>query len=175
MEVYLIRHTTPHIEKDVCYGQSDISLADTFEVEWQAIREILPQKIDVIFSSPLSRCRQLTIKLANHFGISFIEDARLKEMNFGEWELKRWNEIDQTKLRHWMENYKTERCPDGESYEDVIGRVKSFINDQLISARQRILLVTHAGIINGFDAIMNQQGGIDLKVGYGEIHIYKYP
>lgn len=173
MEIYLIRHTTPQIENGICYGQSDISLADTFEHEWRSIREKLPKKVDVIFSSPLSRCRQLSTKLVVHFAMPFMEDARLKEMNFGEWELKRWNEIDQNTLGYWMENYKTEKCPGGESYEDVNIRVKSFIDDLLLSPNQRILIVTHAGIIKVFDTIINRRDGMDLKVGYGDIHMCK--
>ncbi|MEM9897397.1 MAG: alpha-ribazole phosphatase, partial [Bacteroidota bacterium] len=27
MEIYLIRHTTPEISKNICYGQSDLELS----------------------------------------------------------------------------------------------------------------------------------------------------
>ena len=37
MEIYLIRHTTPKIEKGICYGQADLNVADSFEEEINVI------------------------------------------------------------------------------------------------------------------------------------------
>ena len=37
MEIYLIRHTSPLVEKGVCYGQADLALnLDLFETEYNA-------------------------------------------------------------------------------------------------------------------------------------------
>jgi len=33
MEIYLIRHTTPDVAKGICYGQTDLDVANTFEEE----------------------------------------------------------------------------------------------------------------------------------------------
>lgn len=43
MEIYLIRHTTPKIAKEICYGQSDIALASTFREEAKGVLQELPQ------------------------------------------------------------------------------------------------------------------------------------
>lgn len=37
MKIYLIRHTTPHIEKGICYGQTDLDVAETFNNEAEII------------------------------------------------------------------------------------------------------------------------------------------
>ena len=37
MEIYLVRHTTPAIEKGVCYGQTDLNVAETFEEEVELV------------------------------------------------------------------------------------------------------------------------------------------
>ena len=44
MEIYLIRHTTPNIEKGICYGQADLDITETFLEEVEAIKPHLPQK-----------------------------------------------------------------------------------------------------------------------------------
>src|SRR4028118_1276170 len=83
MEIYLIRHTTPLIEKGICYGQSDIPLADSFESEWEIIRQQLPKEMDCIYTSPLKRCWQLARKLEQHYQVPLFTDKRLMEMHFG--------------------------------------------------------------------------------------------
>ena len=44
-EIYLIRHTTPEVEKGVCYGQTDLNLKNTFPQEAKRIKEITPNTI----------------------------------------------------------------------------------------------------------------------------------
>src|ERR1700752_143379 len=99
MEVYLIRHTTPQIEKGICYGQSDIPLADTFNTESKELLDYLSISFDAVFSSPLGRCTQLA-RLIN-CEQEIIYDDRLKDMNFGNWEMTKWNEINQHILDEW--------------------------------------------------------------------------
>src|SRR5581483_10134224 len=109
MEIYLIRHTTPHIEKGICYGQSDIPLADSFQQELDKLLQFLPEKVDVVYSSPLLRCRQLAQHIYSEKEI--ILDDKLMEMNFGDWELKKWNNIDQQKLNEWMVDFVNVKVP----------------------------------------------------------------
>ena len=59
MEIYLIRHTTPKIDKGVCYGQSDIELADSFSMEFKEISKSIPKTFEKVYSSPLKRCTRL--------------------------------------------------------------------------------------------------------------------
>ena len=89
MEIYLIRHTTPEIEKGVCYGDSDIPLKDTFFLESEKVLNAIPLNFDEVYSSPLQRCKQLAHVISEDITI----DNRLKELNFGSWELKKWSDI----------------------------------------------------------------------------------
>lgn len=172
MEIYLIRHTTPEIGKSICYGQSDIPLASSFKDEWEAIKPKLPSRIDRIFTSPLLRCTQLSAKLSGHFQIPPEKDHRLMEMNFGDWEMKRWDEIDQIELTAWMNDYLIKPCPKGESYQDVQCRLKDFISEKLRDD-QRYLIVSHGGIIKCFHGLVNNSHGMDLSIGYGEVYFFK--
>ena len=46
MPLYIIRHTSVNVSKSVCYGQSDVDLATTFEEETNVVLAQLPKKID---------------------------------------------------------------------------------------------------------------------------------
>ena len=64
MEILLVRHTTPNIEKGVCYGQTDIDVTPSFNEELKVIQEkIQPKESDLVFSSPLLRCEKLATSL----------------------------------------------------------------------------------------------------------------
>lgn len=85
MEIYLIRHTTPKIAKEICYGQSDIALASTFREEAKGVLQELPKSVHKVYSSPLKRCLQLAALIPHQ---SLDQVPQLQEMNFGDWELR---------------------------------------------------------------------------------------
>jgi alpha-ribazole phosphatase len=175
MQLYLIRHTTPNIQSGICYGQSDIPLKETFELEWEALKENLPLQAEIIFSSPLSRCLRLAMSIASHYDIQATKDNRLMEMNFGKWELQNWNDIDQVALSMWMNNYRSEKCPEGECYGDVLERVSSFLESLKETELKSVIVVTHAGVIKLADSILKPdplKNALEMKVSYGGI--YKY-
>jgi alpha-ribazole phosphatase len=172
MEVYLIRHTAPDIEKGICYGQSDIPLAQSFENEWNAVKKKLPVRVDKLFTSPLSPCIELSKRLSSHYEMESVSDNRLMEINFGSWEMKKWDDIDQNDLTIWMNDYLTQTCPLGESYNDVKHRLKHFILENLLDDLT-YLIITHGGIIKCFHGLVNNTHGMDLAIGYGESFHFK--
>ena len=103
MEIILVRHTTPDIERGICYGQADIGLADNYKNEIKQVIKQLPENIGnyTCYSSPLQRCKTLAESITNT--ITF--DDRLKELNFGDWELKSWDAINSEALDNWMTNF----------------------------------------------------------------------
>ena len=90
MNIYLIRHTKPAVESKICYGQTDLPVDASFPQELARIKSIIPQKFDVIFTSPLQRCKTLAHNLNAD---RIIEDNDLMEINFGDWEMKPYTEI----------------------------------------------------------------------------------
>ena len=171
MEIYLIRHTTPDIEKGICYGQTDIGLADTFEKEAVSIRNRCSEVFNnaPIYSSPLKRCYKLAHFLAQS---EPIKDMRLLELNFGDWEMKRWDEIDQEKLGEWMSDFVNVRCPHGESYQDLYKRSASFYEDMTRNEHEKIFIVTHAGVIRSLLAHLTAtplNDSFNFKVGFGDV------
>ena len=58
MKITLIRHTRVAVETGICYGWSDVGVAPSFETEASRVKEnISNEQFDIVYSSPLSRCR----------------------------------------------------------------------------------------------------------------------
>lgn len=152
MEVYLIRHTRVGIEAGICYGQTDVPLADSFPIELEQVREKLPKIHDLtVYSSPLSRCRTL----AEGLQLQGVEvDSRLMELNFGTWELQRWDDIGVGDLKAWTTDVVNQRCPDGESYQEQFQRAIAFWEDVAYKHEECVYVVTHGGFIRALLAYL---------------------
>jgi alpha-ribazole phosphatase len=107
------------------------------------------------------------------YHIPLTQDPRLMEMHFGDWEMKKWEDIDQSSLHKWMNNYNTQRCPGGESYADVLFRVKAFLWELLQKGVGRVLLVTHGGVIRSVATLLTRNEQIGMLVAYGGIYCYE--
>ncbi len=169
MELYLIRHTTPGIAKGICYGQSDIPLANTFDTEAKAVlKQLETLSFDAVYSSPLLRCKQLALKISPNV----IEDPRLMELNFGNWELKKWDNIPRKESEPWMQDFVRVSTPNGESYINLQKRAISFYNEIKDQPYSSIAIVTHAGFIRALVSYINTidlKDSFDLKVPYGVV------
>lgn len=148
MKVYLVRHTS--VEWDgsiICYGQTDIDVRETFEVEAEETKKRLKGVVvDKVYTSPLKRAA----KLASYCGYPRAErDARLKEMNFGSWEGRPWSEImGGEEYETFFARYLRERTPEGESQEEQYERVRDFIEEKKREGLESILVFCHGGVIN---------------------------
>ncbi len=172
MEIYLVRHTETICEKGICYGQSDVDIAAPFDEIFDRIISELPSQA-LIFSSPLKRCSILAKHIQkNTNAISYQEDDRLKEMNFGDWELKPWDEIPPEELNPWMEDFVNIPVSNGESFTELHSRVGGFLTEQISDLKHPVIIVAHAGIIR---SILCHQTSLPLKeafqnkVDFGEV------
>jgi alpha-ribazole phosphatase len=156
-EIYLIRHTTPEVEKGVCYGQTDLNLKNTFPQEAKRIKEILPEKFDVIYTSPLKRCFQLAKYISEE---NLVIDNSLLEINFGKWEMKKYTELTNNEFNDWCTDFINKIPPEGESYKQMYDRVVEGWKNIINRNDKLICIVTHSGVIRIiFSYILN----IDLK------------
>lgn len=92
MEIYVVRHTKVSIEKGTCYGQSDVPLDNDYIKDIIKVKNRLPHDFDKVFSSPLKRCCLLAESIST---LEIEYHDSLMEMNFGDWENKTWDTIDQ--------------------------------------------------------------------------------
>lgn len=171
MDIYLIRHTKTAALPGLCYGRSDIALADSFAEEAACLQQKLPALAPdcSVFSSPLSRCLQL----AKTFSHNVSTDDRLLELNFGDWEGLRFDDIDPDDLRHWTANFVHAAPPNGESFEDLYQRTGSFWRDLLEAQVEQALVVTHAGAIRALLArilTLPLANAFQLHINLGSLH-----
>lgn len=168
MLIVMIRHTHVGVPKGTCYGWSDVPVADTFEEEAAETKRDLEATLssiesskyttgfDAVFSSPLTRAR----KLAAYCGYSNpMLDERLKEMNMGDWEMQKYDDIKDDALQMWYQDYMHLKATNGEGFPDLYARVASFFDDLLnnpekitgnISSSQKldnVAIFAHGGVL----------------------------
>ena len=164
-----------NVEKDTFYGQTDLDVSKSFDSELQLIKKkINVLDIDLnkikIYSSPLKRCLKLAKSLSEDISV----DSRLKEIDLGDWEMKRFSEISKKEIKLWEENLLTYKIPNGETNNDFLLRLSSFTNE-IISMNLDSFIVAHAGSINGMISNL-MQNSFDKqvkkfweKINYGSI------
>ncbi|SJM95625.1 Alpha-ribazole phosphatase [Crenothrix polyspora] len=175
MDIYLIRHTQTDTAKGLCYGQSDVALAKGFPEHWQQLQQKLPLLTDdcLVFSSPLQRCLQLAEQLSN----SVTSDERLLEVNFGDWEGRRFDDIDADTLQHWTTHFVHIPPPNGECFSALCLRVGDFWQELLTYNTKQALIITHAGVIRALlTHILQLQpaNAFHFQVDAGSIHKLQY-
>ncbi len=145
MKVYLIRHTSPDVPKGTCYGQTDVPVAPTFREEAAATLAAIPDiKFDKVYSSPLTRARLL----ADYCGYPAPRlDNRLKELNFGRWEMQKYDEIDDPYIQEWYDNFVDAPIPGGESFHEMYDRVVDFLDELKTRDFENVLIFAHGGVL----------------------------
>lgn len=142
MEIHLIRHTKVAVSNSICYGKTDVELSDEWENDFKEI--VLDKDYHSVYSSPLKRCTQL----ASYFGFNFKTDQRIAEFNFGDWEMKAWNEIPPEQIDPWYLDFVNVTPPNGENVLSLQVRVKDFMEEiQKKHEHDKILIITHSGVI----------------------------
>jgi len=176
----LLRHG--EVEGDAIYrGSTDDPLTDH---GWQQMVSSLENKgsWDIIITSPLIRCREFAQLIAKEDEIDLEINPSLQEVDFGLWEGLTPDQImedDESLLHAWWSSPTTVTPPEGEDFHDFQARVlKSFKKIIQEYKGQRVLIVTHAGVIRLL--IMHALGMPDvnlfrLNVDYGSFsQIYAY-
>jgi alpha-ribazole phosphatase len=147
--LYLVRHGRTLHGEGRCVGHSDLEMdpeAGEALASLAASFEVAPPRL---FSSDLARARSTLSALAHGWGGTIEVDARLREMNFGDWDGRTWVEIreaDGERLQGWMDDWVERRVPGGESFADVALRVASW-SDEILHGETSLLAVAHAGSI----------------------------
>ena len=156
-EIYLIRHTTPAVDKGICYGQTDLDVTESFGEEAELILQSLPPGITTVYSSPLKRCTLLAEHLFPDLPV--LLRPELMELHCGSWEMCGWDHLPKEEVDPWMEDFVNVRVPGGESYIDLFQRVlacwKEIVGREVPggevvpagNANGQIAIVAHGGVI----------------------------
>ena len=169
MKLFFLRHTSLNVEIDVFYGQTDLDVSDSFEEEVKLIQKKIKNfNIDTnsikVYTSPLRRCIKLTNKLTENY----IIDERIKEMNLGDWEMKKMSSISNKEKLDWENNLLSFKIPNGESNNEFLKRLKSFLDD-IFKFNEDALIVCHAGSINGMLSLLTKEPFDKMVKNYWEL------
>ena len=145
--IFLIRHGPTHAKGMV--GWSDLA-ADLSDIDGLARLEAALPKEAVVISSDLSRAVTTAdaIQATRH---RLPHDRDLREMNFGDWELKVFSEVEAetpARLRAFYETPGEISPPNGDSWNALSARSNAAI-DRLVASNQaqNLIVVAHFGVI----------------------------
>ena len=146
MRIYFVRHTSVDVPQGITYGQTDVPVNSIFETEAEQVKERLTGLVfDAVWTSPLSRC----VRLATYCGYpDAYRDDRLKELSFGAWEMKTWDEISMDpRSERWFADWLHTPAPQGESFQDQFERLRQFIVEMSRQGYHQICVFAHGGIL----------------------------
>lgn len=161
MKLWLLRHARVTLEAGLCYGASDVPADPALtRVAAESAAARLPRGLPVCVSG-LGRAQQLARELhdlRSDLG-SAVTDPRLNEMNFGHWELQRWDAMPRAAFDAWMADFAHHRFGGAESTQQIIDRVADALDDLRAQTVQEAVWVTHAGVIRAVQYIATHGRG----------------
>ena len=166
MALILLRHTRPAGAEGLCYGQSDLPLADCFPAHAARLTAELPP-VTRVLSSPLSRCLRLARHIADARALPLETDIRLIEMDFGRWEGQRWDAIARHELDEWAADIEGASPHGGERVADLAARSREALREAAQGANPA-LVVTHAGVIKAALAQSRGSAGWREELRFGQ-------
>lgn len=161
MRLLLVRHARVQLAAGLCYGASDVP-ADPEHTQQvaEALAAALPSSAAVRVSG-LARARQMADAVgAQRPDLAEVQpDARLNEMNFGQWELQPWDAIPRSAFDAWMADFTDHRFGGAESTQQVLDRVAAALADTRAHGGEEAVWFTHAGVIRAVQFLLTQPGG----------------
>lgn len=153
IKINLIRHGKTYAnEKKLYYGFSDIELSENGIKELYSLKEkIKYEKSDFFVVSGLKRTIQ-TLNIL--FGdVDYIINEHFKEMNFGDFELKSYNDLKKDKnYLKWIENIEENPVPNGETKKQfenrVINGLSSLFENCIKNDIKDVVIICHSGTIS---------------------------
>lgn len=148
--------TTFDNEAHLSSGHNDVELSPLGIQQSKEMGErYKDDHFDAIFCSDLKRAyNSAEIGFGDKWPI--IQDARLRECNYGDYTQHPSEEVDIQKPQRINEPF-----PNGESYEQTIARMKSFLEDLLKDYKdKRVMIIGHRATQYGLDNLIN---GVSLE------------
>ena len=160
-QLHLLRHARTTAPSGVLAGATDLALSHQGFLQAERLAARLPKGLPCL-CSPMRRCRQTLEKLQDGGAVSEVHfDTRLREMDFGNWEMKTFAEITDNgaDIEAWTE-YVHFTFPGGESVDHFVGRVQGLLDELSTRSAGQLLLLTHGGVIR---TLLCLSLGLDIK------------
>jgi alpha-ribazole phosphatase len=163
MKLWLLRHARVLLPEGLCYGASDVPADATLTREAARAFAPLPPPGTPVWVSGLLRAQQMVSALQAErpdLGAARM-DTRLNEMDFGHWELQRWDGMPRSAFDAWMADFAHHRFGGAESTQMLLYRVAAALGDLRPATSTDVVWVTHAGVIRAVQHIV-ASGGVHI-------------
>ena len=153
IKISLIRHGKTYAnEQKLYYGFSDI------ELSYDGIKEIENLKNEIKYEKPslfITSGLKRTIQTLNilYGNVDYVIEEGFKEMNFGDFELKSYEELKNNEdYKKWIENIEENNVPNGENKKQfekrVINAFHNLIKKCIKNSIGNVALICHSGVIS---------------------------
>jgi alpha-ribazole phosphatase len=150
-EILFIRHAETDMAGTFC-GHSDPDLNERGHTQVSELLDRLREEdIGAVYTSDLHRAQTTARAISILFATDCMVRPALREINFGRWECRTWNDIEQQEkdyAHRWVAEYPNLPAPGGEDIARFERRVLNeveFLSTQAMT--RNIAVVTHAGVL----------------------------
>lgn len=153
MNVWWMRHPRVVLPEPLCYGASEVPVDGVHAQQCaQQLALQLPAHCQVITSERLrTQTVAQQLQALRPDLPAWRADARLNEMDFGQWEMVAWQQVPRSALDAWNAEFAHSLFGGKESVAQLVTRAHTAwqaFKQQVQHSGQPILCITHAGIIN---------------------------
>ena len=150
--LFIVRHGAALGSQGIAVGQVDLPISEAGAASIERLRASWQgPPPDRLLSSDLARSKSTAEILNQSWNLDLEIDPRLREMDFGTWDGRPWNELrdtDRDRLDAWKDDWVGTAAPGGESFRDVEHRVNAWFDDLWPSLEgQTAVAVAHGGSI----------------------------
>lgn len=156
MRLIILRHAESEGNKTkIVQGQIETGLTEKGKNQAKALAEALKnEKIDIIFCSTMKRARQTFEEIIKyHSGANIFFDKRLVEMHFGKFQGGPREPLHKA-LEEFTGKYEDFKADGGESFNDIILRSKSFLDELETYKNKTVLVVSHGRIVRAMISLL---------------------
>ncbi len=154
-EVIFVRHgALPENCRHCLVGQNDTPLSAAGVLEAQAAgRYLASVEFDAVYAGELCRVRQTLHEAGKSvpgLEANAVTDARLNEMDFGSWNMRRIDALDYRDaalLAQWNPGNFDFSFPGGETMGAFAERTRGFWRELMASTARRSVVFSHGGVI----------------------------
>lgn len=152
-EIIMIRHGETEWNKTGRFqGHSDVPLSAEGRAQAAALgKNLVVDHVDAIYASDLTRAMETAAPLAQRFGLEVISDPLLRELNFGSWEGRNFNDVNAENpdaMKTFYNDPERVNIPDSEPFPEFQRRVAGRVREIVAQERgKRIVIVSHGASI----------------------------
>jgi broad specificity phosphatase PhoE len=148
--VVLVRHATAEGQGRFL-GQRDAPLSVKGRRELpRLVAKLARYDIEAVYCSDLRRARSTARVIARSAQLGIEVRPELREMDFGRWEGRSWQDVARTTpraARSWLKHFPKHRAPGGEAFGVFKRRALRELNHLVSTNRGRcVVVVSHAGV-----------------------------